>query len=148
LHEEMYTRICEENGPPILRTALSRRWRTCSLNTGEDPDRAERWALVAADNLHTCGITRQRSVRFGRSCPIAWFSPCHRQNGVTSRKLSVHVEAEGLKTLLLRAGALQTGSYEVGWALSCILDFRDDPQYRPTGLPQAGDIALGRLTSP
>jgi hypothetical protein len=56
LFEEMYTRICEENGPadPVLKAlslemAASRIWW--------DLDRAERWASVAADNLRSTYVT-------------------------------------------------------------------------------------------
>jgi hypothetical protein len=52
--EEMYTRICEENGPadPVLQGVVSR-WRAVVTASGGDLDRAERWASVAADNLRS-----------------------------------------------------------------------------------------------
>jgi hypothetical protein len=49
--EEMYTRICEENGPadPVLQGIVST--GVLLAESGGDLDRAERWASVAADNL-------------------------------------------------------------------------------------------------
>jgi hypothetical protein len=51
--EEMYTRICEENGPadPVLQGIVSI-WRVAS-SIWWGSDRAERWASVAADNLRS-----------------------------------------------------------------------------------------------
>jgi hypothetical protein len=42
LFEEMYNRICEENGPADPVLALSRLWRLLA-ESGGDLDRAERW---------------------------------------------------------------------------------------------------------
>jgi hypothetical protein len=54
LLEEMYTRICEENGPadPALQGVVSH--LAGLLQTWWGSDRAERWASVAADNLRSC----------------------------------------------------------------------------------------------
>jgi hypothetical protein len=53
LHEEMYTRICEENGPadPVLQGIVSK-MAGLLAESGGDLDRAERWASVA-DNLRS-----------------------------------------------------------------------------------------------
>jgi hypothetical protein len=57
LLEEMYTRICEENGPadPVLQGVVSE--MALLAESGGDLDRAERWASVAADNLRSTYAT-------------------------------------------------------------------------------------------
>jgi hypothetical protein len=52
LLEEMYTRICEENGLQILCPRHCLEMAVASRICG-DLDRAERWASVAADNLRS-----------------------------------------------------------------------------------------------
>jgi hypothetical protein len=62
LHEEMYTRICEENGLQILRPrhCLDMAMLLADL---EGSDKAERWASVAADNLR-CYVRDSDPIRY------------------------------------------------------------------------------------
>jgi hypothetical protein len=57
LLEEMYTRICEENGPADPASKALSRDGDLLADSGGDLDKAERWASVAADNYARTYVT-------------------------------------------------------------------------------------------
>jgi hypothetical protein len=118
-----YTRICEESGPadPVLQSVVSD-MAFMLAEWGNDLDRAEHWAEVAADNLRSY-------VRDSDPCKY-WDAGCHvatnamaliiRKTASEERKAALYQEAEGLLYDIISKSEEHFGadSFEVGKALT------------------------------
>jgi hypothetical protein len=129
LCEEMYNRICEENGPadPVLQGVVSdMAWYLAE--SGKDLDRAEQWASRAADNLRSYVRDSDPVGYWGAggylaTCPMAVII---KKTKSEERKAAVYQEAEELLSDIISKSEEHFGadSFEVGYALTNILMVR------------------------
>jgi hypothetical protein len=129
LCEEMYTRICEESGPadPVLQSVVSD-MALMLAEHGNDVDRAEHWALRAADNLRSYVRDSDPSRYWKAGCHLAT-SPMAMiiyKTASEESKAALYQEAEGLLYDIISKSEEHFGAdaFEVGAALTSILILR------------------------